>query len=169
MARNSIFKPLKTNDFRTFASFAPYGGKASSETRRLNPGGRAMKKQEYFDATFPDGERVIIDVTGLNAALTRMHAPTVSANVTPALVKQVSENGIEPEHLERLKAGDPDFTPATMIEWRNLTYVVDGNHRASLWIAAGSPRIPARIATETLWRLFVVERPNKESTHAQLV
>lgn len=127
-----------------------------------------MKRQEYFDAKFPDGERVVIDITGLNAALTRMLAPTVSANVTPALVKQVRENGIEPEHLERLKAGDPDFTPATMIEWRNLTYVVDGNHRASLWIAAGSPRIPARIATESLWRLFVVNRPTEDGSNAQL-
>ena len=134
----------------------------TSPTKTVEIGGLAFPVREMFEAKFDDGEHVILDITALNAALDRLNVRQVMAAVTPALRRQVSENGLEADHLERLRAAGPDFRPATQIMRGPHAWIVDGNHRAHLWIEAGSAAIPVRIAPELLWRLYIVRQPLTE-------
>ena len=112
--------------------------------------------RELFELEFMDGERVRIDVSALNAALDRIEAPVVGSLVTDALWRQIERNGIEPDHLAKLGNGEPDFRPATLIVRNGSAHMVDGNHRAALWLAAGSTVIPVRVAQEPLWRQYAL-------------
>ena len=111
-----------------------------------------LRQVELFALDFEDGERVLIDVEALNAALDRLQAPVLGSAVNASLRDQLTRNGIEPDYLAKLRAGEPDFRPATIIERGGVVFVVDGNHRAALWIEAGSKVIPVRLAHEPLWR-----------------
>lgn len=109
---------------------------------------------EYMDVVFADGEHQIFCITDLKEWVARVGVKPNKVTVTPELASQVRQNGIEPEHLARLRAKDPDFSPAIMIEKNGAMYVIDGNHRACMWIGAGSRVIPALILKEMTWRLF---------------
>lgn len=98
-------------------------------------------------------------ITRLNLYLTAIDHPVTYIDLGhPFVMDTVRQNGIEPEHLDRIPVSRL-ADPVILLDWGDGTHVLaDGGHRiVKASLVLGRTEAPAWLTPARIWRRFVIE------------